>query len=247
MAADARAQPILGWQIAIFAIILVGTLLAEVPSRLLLGVGGLSESDTPFWSTGMLVMRIASFVMRFLFVALPLAFLVRPRDASRKLIVENWYSTLLLAWLGSELIHLVGQLGFSYVQGQIYAACQSKGGLVSDCFSMPLLGIGMALFSVAGFALFFGLLSFFARPSRGEAGLMEGLILGAVTGVIVTALSYGLNIGIMPLLGSEPMRLALLLPLIFAAIEGIALAIAFGIWRQRQAAVASANEAVMRF
>jgi hypothetical protein len=245
------AQSTVGWQIAVFFILLLGMAMAQIPAQALFGIGGMSGSGagSAFWSAGIILVRCVEVVLRLLFVMLPLMFFVRPRDSNRQLIVTNWYGALALAWLAFEIFGLITRLGLAYTQAQIIGACEAKGASVSDCYaSMPLVTIGYAMATVASFAILFGLLSMLAKPSRGQNAIVEGAIIGGVTGLANAALTFGLNTALARLMAGDSMvSMGLVFALANFLVNAILLVIAFGYWRRQQSSGAAPVDMAMRF
>jgi hypothetical protein len=244
MASSPDSPSIAGWQIKIFLIAALGALLTELPARALFGIGMGSDSGSPFWSTGLVVSRVAEAVLHVLFVTLLIGALAKPQDGNRQPLLANWFSAFVLASLVSEIFGLVARLALGWFQNGIYQSCTNKAqGSMATCASMPLLGIGYAVVTVATWVLFLGLLGLLAKPAGGggtgsDTRMMQGMLLGGIVGAAQAAVGTGLSYGTTLLFarfagGGSSSLFYFVLPLLFAVLDAAVLAVALGIWRRQ--------------
>ncbi len=230
-------QSILGWQIKLFVIVLIGTLLAEWPTRLLLGSGyGFGDSGSPYWSIGVVITRSVEAILRLLFVGLLIGALAWPRDGDKKPVITNWFSAFALSWIAMDVISTGARLLLSYVQNQQYLACTANNATVTaSCMTMPLINIGYAVVAIVSFAAFIALLSLLVKPAETYRVSNDGLLLGALAGGAQAIAGFALVTGGGFLARGDDGGMFFyqwILPLMFALLDALALAITLGLWRQ---------------
>jgi hypothetical protein len=225
-----------GWQIGLFAVLLIGSFLAETPARLLMGLG--FDSGSGFWSTGMVVTRIAEAVLRTLIVALLIALACRPKLAPGRPLITNWFSAFMLSWIALEVLSTALRLGLAFVQHQMFTACQAAGG--ADCYGgMSAVNIAYGVVTIGVIAVFFGLLTQLARPADGFAysgngWAGNGWILGAIAGGIMAIIGLGISLATTSLYaGSSGFNVSMwLYPVLFTLLDAIILSVTLGFWRR---------------
>jgi hypothetical protein len=238
-----------GWQLKIFFIVLLFSLLINLPARFLLGIGvGMgsslgSDADSPFWSTGMVVTQVIEAVLHVLFVVLLVGALASPKRADRTPLLANWFSAFVLASLAVTVFGLIARLSLGYLQNMSYAACMAAtpAAGVSGCYGGVMMSLGYAAITVAWWTLFLAGLTFLAKPAgggtaAGDASLTQSVTLGAVAGTVVAVISMGASMGISSLYGvfsNSNMGLGLLFPLAYAVLDAAAMAVVLGLWRDR--------------
>jgi hypothetical protein len=223
-----------GWQVGLFFIVMIGTLVAELPSRLLIGF---ASGDAPFWSTWLVVSRIVEAVLRLFFVAMMVGLMARPKSPDGKPIITNWFSAFVMAWGAMEIVTVSLRLLLAYLQQQAMAACTggaTGSASMADCTSMGVLGVGFAIVSVAGFALLLFALGKLAKPADGYRVGDNGLMIGAIGGAVLAATGFALTTGMGFVLrgGDGMMFYSLGLPILYAVLDGLIIAVMLGIWRR---------------
>jgi hypothetical protein len=207
-----------GWQMRLFIILLIGGGIGYFLQTFLLG--GLFGFSSGSSAASSLFSRISFALLGFLFEALPVALLARPKSSDTVALQSRWASGYVLAWLAMTLIVLVISTGLHMLLSK------SGGAIALSSSRWSYLGISLMATVAGSYALFFVLNLRFAISDWGSDWQYPVWILAGGQVALSVLMSFVYAAG-----GQMPMMIILITGIVGQIVQAIVLAWALGEWR----------------